>query len=446
MSALLKNKLAARAAQGNPIRVGFVGSGRMGTGAICQIGQMAGMEVTAIADINTDRAVEAFEKSEVKPQLVTVCNEAAEAKRLISQGQRIATQDWRLLLEIGVDVIVESTGVPEVGAEVAMQAILNHIHVVMLNVETDVVVGPILTSMADRSGVVYTVSSGDEPGLIGELYDRYTSLGFKVVATGKSPSSIGEYDRYATPDSVRADAERLKINPHFLVTFRDATKTMIEMAAVSNYTGLRADVRGMHGPVAGVEEICRFFRPKAEGGELNGTGVIDYARPLKNEDGSIDFFRSVTPGVFMVIYTDNEQIREDLDYLDVYGDNGYYVMYTPYHLVTNEIPLSIVQAVDFGEPTVFPKYGLVSEVFAAAKKPLKKGETIDGAGGFAVYSLVDDYETCKQENVVPLGLLTNAKLTRDVEKDQVITYDMVEINKESALYHLRCLQDSMAKA
>ena len=263
MSALLKNKLAARAAQGNPIRVGFVGSGRMGTGAICQIGQMAGMEVTAIADINTDRAVEAFEKSDVKAQLVTVSNEAAEAKRLISQGQRIVTKDWRLLLELGLDVIVESTGVPEVGAEVAMQAILNHIHVVMLNVETDVVVGPILKSMADRSGVVYTVSSGDEPGLIGELYDRYTSLGFEVVATGKSPSSIGEYDRYATPDSVRADAERLKINPHFLVTFRDATKTMIEMAAVSNYTGLRADVRGMHGPVAGVEEICRFFRPKA---------------------------------------------------------------------------------------------------------------------------------------------------------------------------------------
>jgi predicted homoserine dehydrogenase-like protein len=245
---------------------------------------------------------------------------------------------------------------------------------------------------------------------------------------------------------VREDAERLKINPHFLVTFRDATKTMIEMAAVSNYTGMRADVRGMHGPVAGVEEISRFFRPKADGGQLNGTGVIDYARPLKNEDGSIDFFRSVTPGVFMVIHTDNQQIREDLDYLDVYGDNGYYVMHTPYHLVTNEIPLSIVQAVDFGEPTVYPKKGLVSEVFAAAKKSLKKGEVIDGAGGFAVYSLVDDYETCKKENVVPLGLLTNAKLTRDVEKDQVITYDMVEINKDSVLYHLRQLQESMATA
>ncbi|MFI7480941.1 NAD(P)H-dependent oxidoreductase [Kocuria sp. M1R5S2] len=443
MSLLLKTKLDARAAQDTPIRVGFVGSGRMGTGAICQIGKMVGIEVTAIADVNTDRAVEAFEKSEVDAQRVSVCDDAEEARRLIEDGQRIATSDWRLLLDIGVDVVVESTGIPEVGADVAMQAILNHTHVVMLNVETDVAVGPILSSMADRSGVVYTVASGDEPGLIAELYDRYTSLGFTVVATGKSPSSIGEYDRYATPDSVREDAERLKINPHFLVTFRDATKTMIEMAAVSNYTGLRADVRGMHGPVAGVEEISRFFRPKAEGGQLNGTGVIDYARPLKNEDGSIDFFRSVTPGVFMVIHTDNQQIRDDLDYLDVYGDNGYYVMHTPYHLVTNELPLSIVQAVDYGQPTIYPKKGLVTEVFAAAKKSMKAGDVIDGAGGAAVYSLVDDYETCKKENIVPLALLTNAKLTRDVDQDEVITYDMVDLNEESALYHLRRLQESM---
>lgn len=446
MTMLLKTKLEDRAARGNPIRVGFVGSGRMGTGAICQIGKMEGIEVAAIADINTDRAVEAFGKSEVPADRVSVCDDAQEAKRLIADGQRIATSDWRLLLDIGVDVIVESTGIPEIGAQVAMQTILNHTHIVMLNVETDVVVGPILTSMAARSGVVYTVASGDEPGLIAELYDRYTSLGFTVVATGKSPSSIGEYDRYATPDSVREDAERLKVNPHFLVTFRDATKTMIEMAAVSNYTGLRADVRGMHGPVAGVEGISKFFRPKSDGGELNTTGVIDYARPLKHEDGSIDFFHSVTPGVFMVIHTDNQQIREDLDYLDVYGDNGYYVMHTPYHLVTNELPLSIIQAVDYGLPTIYPKKGLVTEVFAAAKKPMKAGETIDGAGGASVYSLVDDYQTCKQENIVPLALLTNAKLTRDVERDEVITYDMVEINKDSELYHLRRLQDSMERS
>jgi predicted homoserine dehydrogenase-like protein len=445
MSRLIKTALDTRASAGRPIRVGFVGSGRMGTGAICQIGKMSGMEVTAIADIAPERATEAFVKSEVPESDIELATSRDDAEAAIAAGKRISTADWRLLLALDIDVVVEATGNPEVGAQVALEAILNDKHIVMLNVETDVVVGPILSSIAANKGVVYTVSSGDEPGLIAELYDRYAGLGFEIVATGKSPSSIGEYDRYATVDSVRADAERMGINPHFLVTFRDATKTMIEMAAVSNYTGMRADVRGMHGPIAGVEEISRFFRPKSVGGELNSTGVIDYARPLKNDDGTIDFFRSVTPGVFMVIYTDNEQIRADLDYLDVYGSDGYYVMHTPYHLVSNEIPLSIVQAVEFGEPTVYPKQGLVSEVFAATKIPMSAGDTIDGAGGSTVYSLVDDFETCQSENIVPLALLTDAKLTCDVEPDQIITYDMVEINTSTSLYHLRSLQDSMGK-
>ena len=155
--------------------------------------------------------------------------------------------------------------------------------------------------------------------------------------------------------------------------------------------------------------------------------MVDYARPLKRPDGLIDFDRSVTPGVFLCVYTGHPQIREDLNYLDVTGSDGYYNMYTPYHLVTNEIPLSIVNAVEFGHPTIVPKLGLVTEVFGAAKRRLKAGETIDGAGGSSVYALNDLYEAAKAENVVPLGLLTGARLRRDVSTDACITYDMVDM-------------------
>ena len=247
-----------------------------------------------------------------------------------------------------------------------------------------------------------------------------------------------------TPDSVAEDARRLGVNPHFLVTFRDATKTMIEMACISNYTGLVPDIRGMHGPIAGVNEIPELFRPKSEGGLLNRRGVVDYARPLKHPDGSIDFDRSVTPGVFLCVYTDHPQVREDLKYLDVTGSDGYYNMYTPYHLVTNEIPLSIVNAVEFAHPTIVPKLGLVTEVFGAAKRPLKAGTLIDGAGGSTVYALNDLYETAKAENVVPLGLLTGAKLRCDVPTDAPITYDMVDLIDTTTLYHLRAMQDGGA--
>ena len=441
---MFKQALDRRAEKGEPINVGFVGAGRMGTGAICQIGLMRGIRTAIIADINTDRVVRAFELCGHRREDVVVANRVAEAADAIRAGRPVATQDADILAELDIDAIVEATGSPDIGARVAMRAILARKHTIMLNVETDVVVGPMLYRMAKAAGVVYTVSSGDEPGLIAEYYDRYAGLGFEIVAVGKAPSSIGLFDRYATPDSVAEDARRLGVNPHFLVTFRDATKTMIEMACISNYTGLVPDIRGMHGPVAGVREIPELFRPKSEGGLLNRRGVVDYARPIKHPDGSVDFDRSVTPGVFLCVYTSHPQIREDLNYLDVTGSDGYYNMYTPYHLVTNEIPLSIVNAVEFNHPTIVPKLGMVTEVFGAAKRQLKAGEIIDGAGGSTVYALNDLYETAKAENVVPLGLLTGAKLRCDVSTDAAITYDMVDIIETTTLYHLRAMQDSGA--
>lgn len=441
-SSLIKQALEAREAAGKPVRVGFVGAGRMGTGAICQIGLMKGMRTSVIADLNTQRAVRAFELSGYKGADVVVTNRPAQAADALMQGRPVATEDADLVPALDLDVVVDATGSPELGARVAFKAIQSRKHIVMLNVESDVVVGPILHRMAQNAGVVYTVSSGDEPGLISELYDRYAGLGFEVVAVGKTPSSLGTFDRYATPDSVAEDARQLGINPHFLVTFRDATKTMIEMACISNYTGLVPDVRGMHGPEAGIYEIPKLFRPRSEGGILNRPGVVDYARPLKTPDGKIDFLRSVTPGVFLVVRTEHPQIQEDLKYLDVTGDDGYYIMYTPYHLVTSEIPLSIAWAALFQHPTVVARNGLVTEVIAAAKRDLKAGETVDGQGGAMVYALNDLYATAGAEKLVPLGLLPGARLRCDVRKDQVITYDMVDLKTDTMLYHLRRLQDA----
>jgi len=439
---MLYQALKKRDAQGRPIQVGFVGAGRMGSGALAQIGQMRGIRNAVVADLSIDRAKRAYSLCGFDAKDVLSTNHAGTAADAIRAGKPVVTEDAQLLPQLPIDAVVDATGSPELGARIAMDTILGGKHIVMLNVETDVVVGPILHKMAQAAGVVYTVSSGDEPGLIAEYYDRYTALGFEVVAVGKAPSSIGLFDRYATPDNVAKDATRLGVNPHFLVTFRDATKTMIEMACVSNYTGLVADIRGMHGPVAGVNDIARLFRPKSEGGLLNRRGVVDYARPIKKPNGDIDFDLSVTPGVFLCVYTDHEQIRADLDYLDVTGADGYYTMYTPYHLVTNEIPLSIVNAVEFAHPTIAPDLGMVTEVFGAAKRPLKAGEICDGPGGSTVYALNDDYTLAKQENVVPLGLLPGAKLLCDVATDTVITYDMVALKTDSVLYQLRKIQDA----
>lgn len=440
---MITRKLMRRHEAGNPIRVGWVGAGRMITGAVCQTALMKGMANAVICDIRPERALRAYEINGVSREEVVLAPNAATANDAIRKGRPVVVEDGRLMGELELDCVVEGTGVPAVGAEVAFRCIQAGKNIIMLNVETDVVIGPILHQMAERAGVVYSVSSGDEPGLITELVDRWGGLGFEIVAVGKTPTSLAHMNRYETPDTVAEDAAALNINPHFLVTFRDSTKTAIEMSCISNATGLVPDVRGMHGPVAGKQDMARLFRLKEEGGLLNRRGVVDYARPLLLPDGSVDFLNSVTPGIFVVVRSTHPQIQKDLDYWNVIRHGDYFTFYTPYHLVTNEIPLSIVWAVEDHQPTVVPRFGMLTEVVGAAKVDLKAGATIDGGGGYTVYAVNDLAAVAKGENLVPFGLLEGAKLLRNVERDQVITYDMVELKTDSVLYQLRKLQDEL---
>jgi len=413
------------------------------TGAICQTALMKGMRNAVICDIRAEAAIRAFEINGVKKKDIVITDNVGLANDAVRAGKPVITQNSRLMPELEVDCVVEGTGVPEVGAEVAFRCIQGGKHIIMLNVEADVVIGPILHQMAARAGVIYSVSSGDEPGLITELVDRWGGLGFEIAAVGKTPASLAKLDFYATPDTVAADAKALNVNPHFLVTFRDTTKTAIEMASISNATGLIPDVRGMHGPVAGIKDMARLFCLTEEGGILKNRGVVDYARPLLLPDGSVDFVHSVTPGIFVVVRATHPQIQEDLGYWNVERTGDYFTFYTPYHLVTNEIPLSVVWAVEDKEPTVVPNHGLLTECIGAAKADLKAGTTLDGGGGYTVYSVADLACAAKREQCVPFGLLDKAKLLRDVRRDQIITQEMVELRTDSMLFHLRRIQDDV---
>jgi predicted homoserine dehydrogenase-like protein len=440
---MISPKLLRRQAAGTPIRVGWVGAGRMITGAICQTALMQGMRTAVICDIRPEAALRAYTINGVPREAIVVTDQVGAINDALRAGTPVVTTNTAAMPELEVDCVVEGTGVPEVGAGVAYRCIQGGKHIIMLNVEADVVIGPILHQMAQRAGVVYSVSSGDEPGLLTELVDRWGGLGFEIVAVGKTPASLGKMDRYCTPATLADDARQLNVNPHFLVTFRDATKTAIEMACIANATGLIPDVRGMHGPQAGIYEMAQVFRLKEEGGILHNRGVVDYARPLQHADGSIDFLRSVTPGVFVVVRATHPQIQQDLGYFDVVHTGEYFTFHTPYHLVTNEIPLSIVWAVEDHEPTVVPRHGLLTEVLGAAKADLKAGTTLDGGGGFTLYGVNDLACVAKREGGVPLGLLDKATLRTDVKRDQIITQDMVQLKTDTLLYHLRKLQDEV---
>nr|MBC7245953.1 NAD(P)-dependent oxidoreductase [Chloroflexota bacterium] len=426
----LNDGLRQRHETGNPIRLALVGAGQMGRGMIIQIEQMMqGIQVVAVADIILDRVVLAYKDAGVSAEDIVVAKDAAAAEKALQQGKRVASDDAVLLTRLStVEAVVEASGVPEVGAKVAFSAILNKKHIIMLNVETDVTVGYLLRRLADSAGVVYTVSAGDEPGAAKELYDFAKAMGFRIVAAGKGKNN--PLDREATPDKLAAEAASKKMSAKMLTAFVDGTKTMVEMTALANATGLVPDVRGMHGPVATVEQLPTLFSLKSQGGILKREGVVDYA------------LGAVAPGVFVIVTTDNRTVVEDLQYLHL-GSGPNWVLYRPYHLANLETPLSVARAVLLGETTIATVHKPVAETITIAKRDLKAGEKLDGIGQFTFYGSIERADIAAMERLLPLGLAQGAVLKEDVAKGQPITYDQVELDRSSMIVHLRALQDHM---
>jgi len=423
----LYEKLLQRAEEGRPVTLAVVGAGQMGTGLVSQVVALPWFDVTGIADIDLERARAAYRLAGIPDHRVQVVDDLPGAERARANGYRIVTRSAELLAQIpGNEVVVEATGVPEVGAIVAEAAIRSRRHIVMLNVETDVTVGRILKQMADEAGVVYSTSAGDEYAPAKELVEFARTLGFSVVCAGKGKNN--PLDRTATPDKVEARARELGANPWMLASFGDGTKTAVEMACLANATGLVPDVRGMHGPQAKVQQLPKIFCPKEHGGILNRKGVVDYAI-------------GVAPGVFCVIESENEVVAQEMRYLGM-GDGPYWVLYRPYHLTSLETAISVATAAIYGEATIAPGPKPVAEAIAVAKRDLKAGERLDKIGGWTHYGLVERADVAMDENLLPVGLAEGCVLTTDFDMGEPIRWSAVEPNQASRLYQLRKAQDA----
>lgn len=446
---MLSERLAQRAAEGRPIRVGIIGTGKFGGGLVAQIAQMRGMEVSVIADINLDHARHAYSVSRVPADALHTANNANAIDDAIRNGQRAITEDGLLVAQSElVDVVVEATGIPDVGARMAYEAITHRKHVVMVNVEADVTVGPILRRLADSAGVVYTLVDGDQPGCTMNLIDWARALGFEIVAAGRGTILFAD-DPTATPDSVPQrfgfDEETLArrtINLKMFNSFRDGTKAQTECVAIANMAGLVPDIRGMHEPPANLSDIPRLFSLKEEGGLLSQHGVIELANSV-GADGKTMLLDPLKMGVFVVIRTDHAFTQEDLRSYSLYpGGNGNFLLQRPYHLVAVEAPISIAKAALYGEPTGTPLPTPTAEVITVAKRHLEEGETLDGGGGYTVNGIAEKATAAREMGLLPLGLCYGARLKRDVAQGEAITYDMVDLPSASFVYKLRQLQDA----
>lgn len=427
----LRERLQARAEQHGPIRVGLVGAGQMGTGLISQMEKMDGMRVVATADVVPGRAVAAYVESDVPAEAVAaIDDDPAQAADLIRDGKRIATTSADSLAQIdALDVIVECTGVPEVGARVCYAAIEAGKHIVNMNVETDATIGYLLAQRAREKGVLYTLVAGDEPGSIKELYDFADALGFEIVMVGKGKNN--PLDRTANPDTVAARARDQMMSAKMLASFVDGTKTMVEMTSIGNAVGYAPEVPGAYGPTCTVADLAKVFVPKSAGGILNGPRAVDYA------------VGNVAPGVFIIITTDQPKIMRDLKYLHLNGHGDYWALYRPYHLANLEAPISVARVALDGEVTLATYRAPVAETVAYAKRDLQAGDRIDALGGYTVYGLIDRADTARAEDMAPLGVVVGATVKQPVKAGQPLRYADLALDESQTIVRLRQEQDRM---
>jgi predicted homoserine dehydrogenase-like protein len=302
-------------------------------------------------------------------------------------------------------------------------------HLVMMNVEADVTIGAYLQREAKRLGVVYTLGAGDEPSSCMELINFVQSLGYPIIAAGKGKNNPLNIE--ATPDAYRDEAQRRNMNPRMLVEFIDGSKTMVEMAAIANATGLVPDCPGMHGPQASLAELEKVLVPKQDGGVLSRKGVVDYS-----------IGKGVAPGVFVIAEMAHPRVRERMHDLKL-GAGPYYTFYRPYHLTSLEVPLSCARAVLYGTADMQPLDRPSAEVCAVAKKELKPGDKLDAIGEYTYRAWIMTYEGAKVANAVPCGLLEQGTVARPIAKGDLLTRDNVKVDPGSRIVALRRRQDDM---
>jgi predicted homoserine dehydrogenase-like protein len=416
---------------GKQILIGMSGAGWMGSGFIAQVRYVPGMRVALLADRDTEKAYSVLKSSGIPENEIVETDSPGTAEDAVRKGKCVVTGDYTLSAQIdSVDIVTDVTPSPQTGAETAYAAINSEKDVVLINIEADVTVGRILKKLAaGKKGVLYTVSSGDEPGCLMELWDFVNSLGYEPVVIGKGKNNPLQYD--ASPDTVRESATRDGKDPYQVASYVDGTKTMFEMCCAANATGCMPMKRGMIGPEADLETVSQIFSLKADG----GLAVAPY---------SVDFVqgKSMAGGVFVTVRIQDDRIADDLKYLKV-GKGKYCTFFRPFHLWFLEAPVSFARAYLYRQETLVPLDEPVTDVMAVAKKSLKQGELLDTFGGYSFYGVIDRVGEVQKLNALPVGLAPGARMKKDVWKGKVITWDDVELDESSTLVRLRKMQDTL---
>lgn len=409
------------------IKVGIVGAGIMGRSLLNQLAMLDNFKPSVMASRRIESVLKAFSTTNVKKEDIVITDSLEEAIEAQNNGFYVATTNTLIPASI-TDCVVDCTGDTEEGTRISLCAIENKVNIVTLNVEMDATVGSLMNKLAKEAGITYTGTAGDEPGAIMELFEFSESLGFEVLVLGKGKNN--DLNVYATPDELEEQAKSKGLNKRMLTSFVDGTNTMIELNAVCNATGFLPDVRGCHCINSKPDDLAKDIKTKEEGGIFNSYKTVD-------------FVRGIAPGVFAIVRTKSDVITSEMEFLKM-GEGPNFAIYRPYHLTSIETPNSIIRAVCLKDTTVVAKDGPVAETIAIAKRDLKKGERLDGIGGYTIYGALESHKVQKEENLLPIGLVTgDVTVKRDIKKGEALKYSDVNLDKNSVIVNLRKRQDEI---
>lgn len=403
---IVDRALQQRQTDGNPVRVALVGAGFMGRGVTNQIvNSVPGMELVAIVNRTIANGERAYREAGVENYQVV--DDATTLDKVVASGAYAVTSNYEAATRSdGVDVLIDATGNVEYGCHLALSAIENGKHLVLMNAEVDGTVGAVLKQKADAAGVIITGCDGDQPGVQGNLIRFVRSIGLTPLVAGNIK---GLQDPYRNPTTQEGFAKQWGQDPYMVTSFADGTKISFEQAIVANAYGFTVEKRGMRGSDhrGHVDELTSQFDVDALR-ELGG--VVDYV--VGSKPG---------PGVYVLGTHDDPKQRH---YLNLYklGEGPLYSFYTPYHLCHFEVPLTAARAVLFADAALTPAGAPTVEVLATAKRDLPAGATLDGLGGYDTYGVAERADVTARDALLPMGVAEGCVLTRDVTKDEVLTY------------------------
>ena len=428
----LQQAISKRIDNNNPVKVALIGAGKFGSMFLSQVPSTPGLEVLVIADLKPENAIKA-------------CKNVGWSDDLINKTKFVDKGIDAIKLN-EVEVVIEATGFPAAGIEHARQAFHNGKHIIMVNVEADVLAGAALVKEANSAGVVYSMAYGDQPALTAEIVEWARASGFNVTSAGKGTRYQPIYHK-SSPDTVwdyygltHEEAKKAGMNPKMFNSFLDGTKSGLEMAAIANACDLEVPTNGLLFPPCGMDDLANILKPIKSGGLLEKNGQVEVVSSLERDGRPV--FKDLRWGVFAVLEAPNEYAASCFKQYGMNTDDSgkFSAMYKPFHLIGMELNISVFSAALLFQPTGQTQK-FTGDVVSTTKKILKKGEILDGEGGATVWGKLVPSKLSLSMEALPIGLAHGIKLKNEIKENEIITWNDVEFSpNDSAISYRRSME------